>query len=206
MVRKRRAKGQAREQKVIEAAVLAIAELGMDKVRMADVAERAGMSQGHVTYYFETKAELLMEAIRWSEERFHQLVMDQIQTVSDPWERLGQLFELTLADGPGDPSWLLWFEVWSYSGNDPTFAEIHEELEGWWRTTMAGVIRYGHAEGAFAGEDADEAARLFLALTDGLSIQLTLGAKNFDREAALAMCQRTARLLLEPTRAPAHSS
>ena len=65
---KRREKSKAREELVVDAAAQAIAERGFANVRVSDVADLAGMSPGHVTYYFPAKTDLLMRAIRQSEE------------------------------------------------------------------------------------------------------------------------------------------
>jgi AcrR family transcriptional regulator len=198
MVRERRAKGQAREQRVIQAAAEVIAERGLDNVRIVDIADRAGMSPGHVNYYFESKTELLMRAIMWSEGRFHTLVVQEIHPLTDPWERLERLIELAAADGPGDPGWVLWFEIWSRAGNDPTVAEVSEALGGRWDSTIAEIVRYGSTQGAFADVDADQVATLLSAVIDGLSIQLTLGAQGTSRQSVLDLCSSAAHLLLGP--------
>lgn len=78
----RRAKGKAREELVVGAAAQVIAERGLANVRVSDVAERAGMSPGHVTYYFPSKTVLLMRAIRHSEESFSTFVDDEIRRVT----------------------------------------------------------------------------------------------------------------------------
>ena len=64
----RRTKGKEREELIVEAATQAIVERGLANVRIADIAERAGMTPGHVTYYFPSKIDLLMRAISASEE------------------------------------------------------------------------------------------------------------------------------------------
>ena len=114
----RRTKGAERELSVVTAAAELIAEEGLAQLRMADVAERAGMSVGHVTYYFPSKAELLVRAIQLSEEKFQQQVRRALQARDDPWDRLTALVELAGASGPKDPGWLLWFEVWANAAVD----------------------------------------------------------------------------------------
>lgn len=198
MVKKRQSKGLDRQRQVIEAAVQAIAERGLGNVRMSDIAERAGMSPGHVTYYFGSKSELLMEAIRWSEDWFQQMVSTEIAAIPDPWSRLDRLIELSAATEAGDLGWVLWFEVWSSASNDPEVAKVHDELDTWWRTTMAGVIRYGQERGDFRDSDATGDATILSSVIDGLSIRLTLGSKGLSHSEALTMIRTVARLLLEP--------
>ncbi len=194
----RRAKGKAREELVVGAAAQVIAERGLANVRVSDVAERAGMSPGHVTYYFPSKDDLLMRAIRQSEDALATQVVEEIEAISDPWKRLERLIELSASSGPGDPGWVLWFQVWSNAALDPEVARVHDELDARWRSILADVIRYGCDLGAFETEDADEAALLLSTMIDGLSIRLTLGSPSLDRAELLRLCRTAARAHVRP--------
>ena len=196
----RRSKGRAREESVLRAAMEAIAELGLANVRMVDVAMRAGIGPGHVTYYFPSKADLLMRAIRWSEEGLRDRIDDEISRIADPWKRLRRLFELAAAQGPGDPAWVLWFEVWAKAGTDQALAEGTDEFETWWRTALSDAIRYGCDRGSFTTENVDEVVLAVSAMIDGLSIQLTLGAPSVTRKRMLDMCVSAAHRYLDPSR------
>ena len=195
---KRGAKGAAREAAVVEAAADAIAEHGLANVRVSDIAERAGISPGHVTYYFPSKTELLMLAIRRSEQSLADDVAQEIAGVDDAWERLDLLIELSASQGVGDPGWQLWFEVWSQAALDPAIALVHDELDGQWRAILADAIRYGCQRGAFETDDPDEVALLLSAVIDGLSIQLTLGSGDLDQAGLLRRCRAAAALHLTP--------
>ncbi len=197
-VTRRRAKGQSREDLVVGAAAQAIAELGLSKVRLSDVAERAGMTPGHVTYYFPSKNDLLMRAIRLSEESLTAQVIQEIGTIHDPWKRLDRLISLSAANGPGDPGWILWFQVWLTAANDPDIARVHDELDAVWRAILADVIRYGCDSGAFEADDPAAVALTLSAVIDGLSIQLTLGSPSVTRTQLLRICRAAARLHLQP--------
>jgi AcrR family transcriptional regulator len=195
-VTKRRAKGEARERLVVEAAAQLIAERGLANVRIADIAERAAMSAGHVSYYFPSKSELLMRAIRQSEENYTDLLVDQLATIRDPWARLTRLIELSSASGQGDPGWVLWFEVWSNAATDPEVARVHDELDHRARAILLNVITYGVEQGAFDPADAESAALMLSALIDGLSIQLTLGAGGMTRKRLVDVAFDAARTQL----------
>jgi AcrR family transcriptional regulator len=197
-VTKRRAKGQSREELVVGAAAQAIAELGLSNVRFTDIAERAGMTPGHVTYYFPSKNDLLMRAIRLSEESLTAQVAEEIGRIRDPWKRLDRLIGLSAASGPGDPGWILWFQVWLSAANDPDVARVHDELDARWRAILADVIRYGCESGTFEAGDPEAVALILSAMIDGLSIQLTLGSSSLKRTQLLRLCRAAARLHLTP--------
>ncbi|MFF2389041.1 TetR/AcrR family transcriptional regulator [Agromyces sp. NPDC058104] len=201
MVTDRRAKGRAREELVVEAAAKAIAELGLANVRVSDIAERAGMRPGHITYYFPSKTELLMLAIRQSEEELVEQAEAELGGIVEPWARLERLIELSASNGRGDPGWILWFQVWSDAATDDVVSEVHNELDEGWRQILRDVLEYGRERGAFAFDELDEVSQILSATIDGLSIQLTVGAAGVDHERLLALCMQTcAAFLGEPAR------
>src|SRR5919198_104258 len=113
-----RSKSDERRQRVLEAALAAITERGIPDTRMADIAARAGMSPGHVLYYFRSKAHILTEVLRWNEDRFHEGLQAKLAKTTSARERLMHLIRDSIPDGRGDPHWLLWLEVWAMSPHD----------------------------------------------------------------------------------------
>lgn len=193
---RRRSKGTERELSVVTAAAELISEQGLSDLRMADIAERAGMSVGHVTYYFPSKTDLLVRAILHSEEEFHSDVVAALQRHRDPWSRLVALIELAAAVGPRDPGWLLWFEVWAHAAVDENVAEVQAQLDGWWREQMTEVISNGINRQEFHSDDPDRVVTVLSALTDGMSVQLALGGGS-TRDDLLDTVLSMARDLLQ---------
>jgi AcrR family transcriptional regulator len=191
----RRAKGAEREAAVVTAAAELIAEQGLTELRVADVAERAGMSVGHVTYYFPSKTELLVRAIQQSEAEFQQEVLDALASMADPWSRFQLLVEMAAAAGPGDRSWLLWFEVWAQAATSAEVQAAQRQLDRWWRDTMRQVIDDGITQGAFTCDDPAQAVSHLTALTDGLSVRVALGG-GMSRDELFALVFHVARTTL----------
>lgn len=177
----RRLKGAERERTVVAAAASLMSEQGLADLRMTDVAERAGMSVGHLTYYFPSKSALLVSAITMSEREFQADVDSALLQQDDPWARFHTLLELAAARGPRDRGWLLWFEVWASAGTDEGVAAAQRELEGWWRQSMRQIVVDGVESGRFTCDDVDGAVAILSALTDGLSVRLTLDGESLTR-------------------------
>jgi AcrR family transcriptional regulator len=194
----RRAKGLEREARIVAAAIEVIAERGLPYTRISDVAARAGMTPGHVTYYFPSKNDLLMRAIGESEAALVDDLQVVLHRIRDPWKRLDRLVELSVATAPGDPGWVLWFQVWLEGALDEAVARGHDELGARWRAILAEVIAYGVERGEFRAVDVADAADVLSAAIDGLSIQLTLGAQGMDRARLVALVRSTGRALLAP--------
>jgi len=192
----RRTKGKVREALVVAAAGAAIAERGLANVRMADVAERAGMTVGHVSYYFPSKIELLMRAIRANEDQHWTEVEIALARIRDPWKRLDKLLDVAASAGARDPGWVLWFQLWLESALDADVARDHHELDARWRSILADVIRYGVGLGAFVSADPAQDAMVLSSIVDGLSIQVTLGSPELSRARMMKLLKANARELL----------
>src|ERR1700744_707248 len=70
--RPRRRLDEVRRPQILQTTVELIRERGLWEVRLADVAERAGISATSVVYYFGTKDELFAEAIHAADEGFYE--------------------------------------------------------------------------------------------------------------------------------------
>ena len=73
---------------ILEAACRVVVREGAHGLRMASVAEEAGVSKALVHYYFSTRQELLRSAFAFSESRLDQLVDDEIAGLQTGAERL----------------------------------------------------------------------------------------------------------------------
>ncbi|WP_449282477.1 TetR/AcrR family transcriptional regulator [Leucobacter sp.] len=192
----RRAKGKEREEIVLEAAGRAISELGFANVRMSDVAERANMTTGHVTYYFPSKTDLLLLAIRRSEETLLEESRAEMIGIDDPVERLHWLISRAVADEVQDSGWNLWLQVWAYGMSDEDVAREHRQIDQRWFELLQEVIEYGCERGAFRTSAPSDVAESISALIDGLSIQLTVGSDRVDRPRIMRLIDATVADLL----------
>ncbi len=181
-----------RRPEILAAAATVIRERGLENVRVTDVAEAAGTSAPAVLYWFASKAELLKEALTSAEERFYDELACDLDGIESARERLVHIVESGSGDGDYDAA--LWMELWAKALRDPELAATRAELDGRWRTAIAGVVREGQQSGEFGPADADEFAVLLAALLDGLSVQLALDDAEVTsgrvRELALKLAER----------------
>jgi AcrR family transcriptional regulator len=171
---------------ILTAAAEVISERGVQNTRISDVAERAGTSAPGVLYWFQSKDELLAEALQFSDDRFYLSITGELAALDSATARLTRLIELWPAEGDGEA--VLWIELWVRALRDPRLAEIRERLDRRWRETLADVVREGQATGEFADADADDVALLLGALMDGFAIQLALGDPAVTAETVQRHC------------------
>jgi AcrR family transcriptional regulator len=176
----------------MEAALAVVADRGLAATRISDIAERAGMSPGHVMYYFRTKDLVLMEALRYVEDRMHEDVGVELASIAPGRKRLRRLLELNMPEGPADPGWTLWLEAWTLASHDRIVRELVRELEARWVQLLGEVVRSGVAAGAFRCRDMDAAVTRIYATVNGLAVQVVTGAHGTTFDTAVRTSMRAA--------------
>src|SRR5437763_6526095 len=131
-MRARRETREERREAILEAALEVVAERGLAETRLSDISERASMSSGHVLYYFKTKEALLMETLRFIEDRVHESADRELRSLESGALRLRRLVELNLPTGRGDVRWMLWIEAWALAPHDDRIVELITELDPRW--------------------------------------------------------------------------
>ena len=170
-----------------------IAERGIAATRIADVAERAGTSSPAILYWFESKDDLLAEALTVEEERFYRQLTDRMEALESPRDKL----RLMLESSAEEYDWTLWMELWTRALRDRSTLAARRRLDDRWRAQIAEVIRQGQRAGEFGEADAEEVAVVLASLVDGLAVQVTLGDPAVSPERMLARTLDIAERLLQ---------
>jgi AcrR family transcriptional regulator len=157
---------------MLSAAAEVIRERGLENARVSDVAERAGTSAPSVLYYFETKAELLKEALTSAEEEYYDGLERELRGIESARERLARIVAGGAGNGDYDAS--LWMELWARALRDPELAATRAQLDGRWRRAIADVVEYGQERGEFGKVEPEGFAMLLSSLLDGLAVQIAL--------------------------------
>lgn len=184
---RRRNQAAPPREELLAAAMDTIAERGLDGLTMAGLGRQVGMSSGHLLYYFRTKDELLLQTLEWSEGR---LGAERSALLSRPGtarERLDGYVDVYVPDGPRDPHWILWLEVWNRSQNADADARIRQAaIEGAWHRDLVAILAEGVSRGEFRPVDPDRFATRTRALLDGFSVHVAVGVPGTGREQVLA--------------------
>lgn len=176
--REMREPSRLRRDRIVATAADVLRERGLEETRIADVAARAGMSAGHVMYYFTSKDQLLLEAVRAGEDGFYAQVVAELGSAGSARERLVRLIDLW--SPPGDArrapaAWVLWPDLWARSLRDPELAAFREAADHRWVEFVASLVREGRRAGEFAPTDATAFAQQLAAFMDGLALRVMAG-------------------------------
>ncbi|MEA2319910.1 MAG: hypothetical protein QOD44_4099 [Solirubrobacteraceae bacterium] len=164
-----------RLEQILQAACRAILERGFPATRIADIAAEAGVSTGTVHYYFATKDEVLVAALKWASGR----LFDRIEEPADDAAsaRLARLLEVSVPyPGPARDEYVLWIELWLRVLHQPALLAQCEAFSAQWRGYFHDVVRRGVEAGEFAPAAApDEVAERLVAFVDGVGFETALG-------------------------------
>ena len=176
---------QSARSRILESACNLIAEDGIDEVRIARVAMRAGASTALVHHYFSTREELLEQALLHSfelagDERFGEAATEGDVTESATAGLRQAIRECLPEPGRQEREWVLWVELWLRAVRDPALRPVAAALYERYRQWLAAAIRAGVESGEFAPVDPGAAADHAMALLDGLGLRALLSDPAMD--------------------------
>jgi AcrR family transcriptional regulator len=196
-------KTQSAPERILDAACDLIAAEGIDEVRIARVARRAGASTALVHHYFSTREELLEQALIHS---FEQAGDERFVRPPDAEETATEALARGIAEslpfpGPQEREWVLWVELWLRAVREPALRPVAARLYGRYRDWVAGLIRAGVESGEFrADADPEALADIAMALLDGTGVRALISDPEMEVERARALVAErlAAELGLEP--------
>lgn len=181
---------ETRRGELIRAAIRSIARDGIAEASVERITETAGVSRGLVRYHFRSKGELWAEAYR----TLCNELKDQLQRVlpsrpADALSQLNALIEVILQPPVFREEMLsAWYGFWHAAKTDPSLRAINREIYGWYRGYIRELLTMAAAERGLA-IDIDRASDGFVALTDGLWLELSIDPKAFKPGYGEAICK-----------------
>ena len=175
--------------RILDVACELISSQGMDEVRVARIAQTAGVSTALVHYHFATREALLGEALHHSYVRAGQARTDLRAGAGASSARLvANMIEHCLPlPGRLEREWVLWVELWLRAVRHPPLQDVAHELYARLHEWFAGAIAEGVARGEFEVEDVDAATDVLLGAIDGIGVRVLAGDPALPLERARAL-------------------
>lgn len=166
---------------VLKAAMEAIADVGADRVRIQDVADRAGISSGHVIYYLKNRERILVETLLLSEADLAERRDRQLGRTATWRDALETLVRLYLPSGSSDTRWKLWAQLIARPPTDAETLKALARVIDSWSEALAHVLRDGVEAGSLPAVECDAIAYRTCRLMDGYSLEILLGTPGRSR-------------------------
>ena len=161
-------------QRIVEAMRSSVARRGTAGSTFDHVAREAGVSRGLLHYYFGTKEQLLVEAIRHDCELRMEMLERQLakaQSAEDYIDLMAQNLQRTVRDEPEFPALL--FELFTLSRRNADIATEYLALMRRTREQVAGMLASAQREGVLhLNADAEAVAEILFSLGDGFALRM----------------------------------
>jgi TetR/AcrR family transcriptional regulator, regulator of biofilm formation and stress response len=180
-----------RREQILDATLRVIGRSGRQAVTHRAVAEEAGVPLGSTTYYFDSRDDLLQQALEHvsaSEvERYGQLG-EELRTVRSPRELADRLIDELVSAAQDRVAYIAEYELWLEAGRR---AELREAAQSWCDAEQRSVA--GAMEVLGSTDPATDAS-LVVAALDGLGERI-LAREDDPAEAAAELRPELRRLI-----------
>jgi AcrR family transcriptional regulator len=192
--------GSIRREQIVDAAVAVIAEQGLQNLSLSEIEKKAGMTRGHLMYYFPAKEDILLSVF----DRLLRLMCEQHRTEparnplhTPPPNTLAALQFLlpVVMQGPeANPEFHAQFHALQYTflsqiSHREDFRQRLASLYEDWRGCMTDQLVRDRARGELKRTVPPRTmASLIQAILHGLAMQLAADPNAFDRQEMLELC------------------
>lgn len=191
----REARKNANRQKLIDATIDSIAELGLSNTTVGAVVRRAGLSQGIVNLHFDTKEALLAETLRFLSAEWKAAWRDRRDRAApDP---AAQLQNMVLS--VFDPSVFnrrklaAWHAFYADSKHQAAYRAVAGPSDRLYLEALTGLCKRLINEGDDGDLDAKLVAKGLRAMTDGLCLDWLTSPRATSRAQARRVCLQALR-------------
>jgi TetR/AcrR family transcriptional regulator, regulator of biofilm formation and stress response len=182
---------QGRREQILEATLRVIGRSGREAVTHRAVAEEAGVPLGSTTYYFDSRDDLLAQALEHvageAVGRYARLA-EELRSVTSPEELADGLLSELMSAAEDRTAYIAEYELWLEAGRRP---ELREAAESWCDAEQHAVA--GAMESLGSRDPATDAS-LVVAAIDGLGERL-LGREDDPAKAAKELRPELVRLI-----------
>lgn len=196
----------SRRELILRSTVECIAQNGYDGVRLRDVSRQAGVSVGMIQHYFDSRDELVAQAIVHLSDGLVQQFFRPEQQLTTPWAGITAMVDQLC----GVPNLGAHSNMWVMFGGavlrHPELKPQIERVYNAWDAHVRAAVTLGIETGEFdpVGE-IDDVVATYLAFFDGYEYQMSTGPTLPDPEVLRHRALLLAEALFRPTGVTAES-
>ena len=161
----------ARREAIAECAVRAVAQYGLDRVKLEHVAGFAGCTTGSLMHFYPSKRAILEAALQHVATRLAQ----RYAAARDATDLVDSLAGVLPLDETRQREWRVWVSYFGIAGFQTRLREAHhdfyDENRGWVRDILEDAVARGEIR---PGLPLTDVADQIVALTDGIGVRATM--------------------------------
>ncbi|CAM5775841.1 HTH-type transcriptional regulator BetI [Labrys miyagiensis] len=162
--------GDIRRRQLIEATIVAIAEVGFNATTIAEIARRADVSTGLVSFYFGDKDGLLEATLRHLARELSRGAAARMRDATTPRARVQAVIETMLGASQFERGiGTVWLAFWAQVPHSPNFARVQRAYHARLATNLSYALRP-----ILMRDPARSLAETIASMIDGLWLRATL--------------------------------
>lgn len=175
---------EARRRQIVETAIQTIATQGFSQASLAEIARKAGISKGVISYHFSGKEDLVDEILESLLKQPAEFIKERVGTAESGLEKLEAYIEANFEFmATHRDNYVALVDLWGRrGGNDPNHfnAEAYEPS----RHYLGHILEEGRESGEFRALPVRTTASLIQASIDGVMLQWVFDEKAVDLRAS----------------------
>lgn len=149
-----------------------LVEQGLRQLSLQRVADRAGVSKGILLYYFGTKENLILAAMRWVLARVARRIHTAVHRAPTAEEKVAAMIDAIFVDPKANRDfYLVFLDLLGAAARQDRFDELSTTFRSIVDAAYAHIIEEGVRAGVFRAPEVAEAASVVRAIVDGLFLQ-----------------------------------
>lgn len=182
-----------RHDELIEATITAVHKHGYAMVTMTEIAHEAGSTAASINYYFGSKEKLLEATMRRLLSRLKTAVLERMQGISTPQERLMALLDANFDDRIFTTEMCsLWVQFWGNAPYVPSLARLQNINRARVSSNFSAELRE-----LVRPSRRDTVREALQSYMDGVWVEAAQSTGPLDAATTRSEARRVARLLLE---------
>ena len=165
---------------IAAAACTAISEMGIEKVKLTDIGEKAGCTTGAITHYFANKNEVLLAAMEYAFEDF----LKQTDLVSDrtPYSLIDVLSESLPISPHGQELTKVWIALTVRSLSNPILKKNHIRYRHLWTKRIYAELQKAQRLGLVDHKiDLEVESQMIPLVITGICMRSIMNPKNWSK-------------------------
>jgi len=176
-------------QKLIETTLNLIATEGVSNTTLAKVAKESGISRGIVNFHFNSKEQLMLEALLSVHEKSAKCWQQAYDKGTDNHRKLINLVHALLDNSITNYyESAVWVGFWCEARNRSTYDEVFKEKDQELDKKILQIIKALIREGNYKGISASLVASGLMSLIQGYDLDLLLVPESYNQKQAKQSC------------------
>lgn len=178
-----------RRRQIIEATIRTLTDLGWEDTTFAQIAKRAQLSRGLITFHFETKEKLLLDVLEHLYEQYSQPVEETIASGADPWETLVAAVHVDFKPGVWNRNSIAVWQIFRIQARtNQAVRKILQRMDDIMLKRCVQLVAHVVEDRGLDGVDPERVALLWFALILGMRDDALTSTRRFNRAKAETLC------------------